>query len=267
MTGYPIQPLSSGKRFSDGLLLLPPLLIGVAAVLVAACGSVKGTPIPSPPAESARWVSFMASDGVELKGRVFGRGETGVVLAHMHASDQRVWWPFAQMLKEQGYMALTFNFRGYGEGEDLSGGDKEEIESIPMDVDAAMKFLRAQGASVVFLAGASMGAAASLKAAAGEDIRGVVALSAPVDFRGLSLRAEKVRVPVLILAVNGDRGAKNSAEVMIDQGIVGEDAEFELYSGGADHGSDILFGRHGDDARSRILRFFEERTQKAASSQ
>ena len=259
MTTSPIDPVSLGKRFSPGIVLLPSLLIGVAAVLVAACGSVKGTPIPSPVADAARRVSFVTADGVDLKGRVFGRGDTGVVLAHMYPSEQSTWWPFARMLNEQGYMALTFNFRGYGEGEDLSGGDKKEIESIPQDVEAAMKFLRSEGATSIFLVGASMGGAAALKAAAGDDVRGVIALSAPVDFRGLSLRGESVRVPVLMLAANGDRGAKNSAEVMIDQGIVGEDTEFMLYKGGADHGSDLLFGRHGDDARARMVRFLEEK--------
>ncbi len=254
-----IQPVSSIKRLFDGRFFLPPLLIGVVAVLVAACGSVKGTPIPSPSADAARRVSFVTADGVELKGRVFGRGETGVVLAHMYPSEQSAWWPFARMLNEHGYMALTFNFRGYGEGEDLSGGDKKDIESIPLDVDAAKKFLRSQGASAIFLVGASMGGAASLKASEGNDVRGVVALSAPVDFRGLSLRGESVRVPVLMLAANGDRGAKNSAEVMMDQGIVSGDTEFVLYEGGADHGSDLLFGRHGNDARARVVRFLEEK--------
>ena len=259
MTDRPIQPVSSIKRLYDGRFFLPPLLIGVVAVLVAACGSVKGTTIPSPVADSARRVIFVTADGVELKGRVFGRGETGVVLAHMHPSEQSAWWPFARMLNEQGYMALTFNFRGYGEGEDLSGGDKKNIKSIPLDVDAAIEFLQSQGASAIFLVGASMGGAASLKASEGNDVRGVVALSAPVDFRGLPLRGDVVRVPVLMLAANGDRGAKNSAEVMMDQGIVRGDTEFVLYEGGADHGSDILFGRHGDEARARILRFFEEK--------
>ena len=259
MTDRSSRPLASRWRLSDGRFLLPPLLIGVAAVMVAACGSVKGTPIPSPSADAARHVNFMTADGVELKGRVFGRGETGVVLSHMYSSDQSDWWPFARMLKEQGYMALTFNFRGYGEGEDLSGNDKKDIEPIPMDVEAAMNYLRREGASTIFLVGASMGGAASLKAARGSDVRGVVALSAPVDFRGLSLRGDMVRSPVLMLAANGDRGAKNSAEVMIDQGIVGEDTEFVLYDGGADHGSDLLFGRHGDKARAQMLRFFAER--------
>ena len=267
MTTSPIQPTWSGKLLSDGRRVLPSVLMGMAAILVAACGSVKGTPIPSPSADVARRVSFITTDGVELKGRIFGRGETGVVLAHMYPSDQSAWWPFARMLKEHGYMALTFNFRGYGEGDGLSGGDKEEIESMPIDVDAAVDFLQGQGVSTVFLVGASMGGAASLKAVPGNDVTGVVALSAPVDFRGLSLRGDRSPVPVLLLATNGDRGAKNSAEVMIDQGIVGPDTEFVLYDGGADHGTDILYGRHGDDARARMLNFLNEKRRQTPQSQ
>ena len=261
MTTSPTQPGWPGRLLSEGCRVLPSLLMGMTAVLVAACGSVKGTPIPSPSADAARKVSFMTSDGMELTGRIFGRGDTGVVLAHMYPSDQSAWWPFARTLKEHGYMALTFNFRGYGEGEDISEGDKEKIDSLPLDVDAAVKFLQSQGVSEVFLAGASMGGAASLKAVPGNDIRGVVALSVPLDFRGLSLRGDKTNVSVLMFATNGDRGAKNSAEIMMDQGIVSADAEFVLYDSGADHGTDILYGRHGSDARARMLSFFAEKRQ------
>jgi hypothetical protein len=47
-------------------------------------------------------VRFHASDGVRLEGRLFGRGRTGVVLAHMSDGSQGEWFSFAAALAERG---------------------------------------------------------------------------------------------------------------------------------------------------------------------
>ena len=156
-----------------------PLTIALAAIIftfVVGCGGAT-TPLATPPPDRAGEVTFTTDDGVELKGRLFGQGSRGVVLAHMYPADQSSWWGFAQTLADEGYVALSFDFRGYGN----SGGDKE-IKLIDRDVRAALDFLEKQGATTVFLAGASMGGTASLKVAAkeGEKLAGVVSLSAPL---------------------------------------------------------------------------------------
>ena len=193
---------------------------------------------------------------MEIKGRLFGESQQGVVLAHMYPADQTSWWAFAQVLAEEGYMALAFDFRGYGE----SGGDKK-VELMVRDVKAALEFLRAQGASAVFLMGASMGGTASLKVASREDVAGVVSLSAPVEFRGISLNGEQVRVPTLLMATVGDQSAAKSLDKMIEQGIVGgpELTERVLFVNGNDHGTDILKGENGAGATHSILGFLEAR--------
>ena len=235
--------------------LLAPPLVAAMSLIMAGCGAVS-TPIPTPVATSYRAVSFTTQDGVELKGRLFGQGETGVVLAHMFPTDESSWWGFAQILADRGYVALTFNFRGYGEGDDKSGGSKE-IELIHRDVEAALDFIGDQGASMVFLAGASMGGTASLKVAVRRQVAGVVSLSAPAEFKGLTVEGEQVGVPVLLIAARGDRGAKNSLESMIEDGTVGDETERVIYDKGADHGTDILTGENGDAARERILSFLK----------
>ena len=209
------------------------------------------------PQRGAAVVSFTAEDGVEIMGRLFGQGDTGVVLAHMYPADQSSWWGFAQVLAAQGYMALAFDFRGYGD----SGGDKE-IKLIDRDVAAALNYLKRRGASMVFLAGASMGGTASLKVAAeqGKEVAGVVSLSAPVEFRGMNIENEEVQVPVLLMATIGDVSAANSLKTIIDDGIAVGATESMVYRQGKDHGTDILTGANAEVARDRILSFLEAHT-------
>ena len=175
-----------------------------------------------------------------------------MVLAHMFPSDQTSWWEFAKVLAESDYLALTLDFRGYGE----SGGDKE-ISLIDRDLESALKFLEEEGASTFFLVGASMGGTASLKVGArhGARVAAIVSLSAPMKFKGLDVTSERVLVPVLLMATEGDGSAKNSLKLMSDNGIIGDQSETILYSEGDDHGTDILDGRNGDAAREKILDF------------
>jgi len=60
-------------------------------------------------------VSFTTSDGVLLRGHLYGSGETGVILAHMYPADQSDWTDFAEILAAHGYQGLTFDFRGFTE--------------------------------------------------------------------------------------------------------------------------------------------------------
>ena len=228
------------------------MAVGVVAMMCLAlvgCGE-KETPVPAPSASTP--VGFTTEDGVEIKGRLFGQGATGALMAHMYPADQTSWWSFAQVLAEQGYMALVFDFRGYGE----SSGDKK-ISLIDRDVRAALDFLKDRGASDVFLVGASMGGTASLKVSTQQEVAGVVSLSAPVEFRGIDVKAERVKVPVLLMATRGDGSAKQSLESMVEKGIVGELAETIVYEAGNDHGTDILNGENSAAAQERILAFLE----------
>ena len=232
--------------------------LAVCLVLVG-CGD-KATPVPTPQNQVGE-VSFTSEDGVVLTGRLFGlgpapRSQVGVVLSHMFPADQSSWWGFAQVLADSGYLALTFDFRSYGE----SGGDKDDLGMADKDVEAALRFVRGLGPSTVFLAGASMGGTASLKVAARESVAGVISLSAPIEFRGISLKGERVQVPTLLMATSGDRRHEASLETMLEDGIVREDAESVVYEEGSDHGTRILEGKNGDAARATILAFLEAPT-------
>ena len=233
------------------LLAIVPAAI-ICLGLIGCGGGADATLVSTPSQEVSRVVSFATEDDVEIKGRLFGQGQAGAVLSHMYGADQTSWWEFAQVLVENGYMALTFDFRGYGDSE----GEKK-VDLIGKDVKAAMAFLREQGASDVFLIGASMGGTASLDVATEDGVAGVVSLSSPVKFRGLDLNNKRVGAPVLLMAAETDRSAARSVELMIENGIVDRTAEKVVYAQKGEHGTDILKGENSDAARNRILDFLE----------
>jgi pimeloyl-ACP methyl ester carboxylesterase len=68
----------------------------------------------------------------------------------MYPADQSSWYATAERLAQEGYLVLTFDFRGYGD----SGGEKQ-IDLIDGDVGAAITAIRGEGAAEVVLAGAS----------------------------------------------------------------------------------------------------------------
>jgi pimeloyl-ACP methyl ester carboxylesterase len=133
-------------------------------------------------------VTFEASDGVTLVGRIFGEGDAGVVLAHMgRAGDtQADWYRLARALAARGYTALTYNRRGVcnARARECSGGS-DDYASSWQDVVGAVDFLRERGAREVILIGASIGAMASLHAL----VTGSVDAAAFVEIAGVNDRS------------------------------------------------------------------------------
>jgi uncharacterized protein len=77
---------------------------------------------------------------------------------------------------ERGFVALTYDFRGYGK----SGGSKDDIGNIYKDAAAAIALAKSYNCRHVFLVGASMGGTTSIIAASMDNtVSGVVALAAP----------------------------------------------------------------------------------------
>ena len=59
-------------------------------------------------------VNFKTSDNGNIYGSLFGKGEKGVILAHGKVFNKESWYEFAEVLTENGFQALSFDFRGYG---------------------------------------------------------------------------------------------------------------------------------------------------------
>jgi pimeloyl-ACP methyl ester carboxylesterase len=239
--------------------------LGLAPALVATCASFvligcsrssdvissptatsSPSPQPSPSDETTpgRAVTFRASDGVRIAGRLFGDGPIGVVLGHQIDNDQTAWWDFAERLATDGYVALTINFRGYcpEEGADCSG-DGGTAEAW-RDLVAASEELHNRGARRVVVIGASMGGTAAVVAAseARSAVDGLITLSAPADCCGMVVDRSAIQaadVPMLFIAGRFDGDAPSSARRL--GRFAGSHGEIVILASG-EHGTDLIGG-------------------------
>jgi len=194
-------------------------------------------------------VDFKATDGVPLRGYLFGKGSTGVILAHMYPADQKSWFPLARKLADKGYLAMTFDCRGYGE----SGGSKV-IAEIDRDLEGAYLFVQPK-VQKIFLMGASMGGTAAIRVAARNPTAGVVSLSAPMAFKGLDAREAigKLEVPCLFVAAEGDEYAYKAAHEF--QKAVKPPKGSLLIVPGPEHGTRLFGSPSGQKVEKAILDF------------
>lgn len=197
-------------------------------------------------------VTFEATDGVPLRGHLFGKGPEGVILAHMYPADQKSWFPLARKLAKKGYLAMTFDCRGYGQ----SGGERV-ISEIDRDLEGAYLFLKPK-VKKIFLAGASMGGIAAIRVAAGNPTAGVVSLSAPVAFRGLDARESirKIEVPCLFVAAEGD-GSAAAAAKEFNKAAKSQD-RLLLIVPGTEHGTRLFGGPMGEKVEEAIFGFLKK---------
>jgi len=200
-------------------------------------------------------VAFATDDGVTVRGHFYttaGPKRKAVVLAHMFPNDQRAWSGFALELASQGIAALTFDFRGFGE----TGGG-QDISKIDRDLEAAVRFVRSRDYAQIYVIGASMGGTAALKVAARQDLAGVVAVSAPVSFMGLSAENDvrDVTEPKLFIAARTDpNGAAASLATLLQAATGTKDSQ--LYDGSA-HGTELLQGANAAPFRQRVIEFLQ----------
>lgn len=223
---------------------------------VIALGSCKKGQAP----RGSHSVTFRTQDGFVLEGTLFGSGSDAVVLAHMFPADQSSWFDFARQLADHGYLALSFNFRGYGK----SQGEKD-IGVIDRDVRAAIEFVRSRKAVTgVALVGASMGGTASVIAASTEKVDGVVTLSAPVEFMGLNATQAvgRVTAPKYFIASTGDKAAAETAGRLYRGSA--PPREIEIIPGDR-HGTNILKGPKGEELATKIIAFLEKGFSGATS--
>jgi pimeloyl-ACP methyl ester carboxylesterase len=195
-----------------------------------------------------REVSFITEDNIKIAGRVFGESETAVILSHMYPTDQTSWDPFANRLMQNGYKAVTLDFRGYGRSE----GNKD-IDRIYLDLTAALDSIREDGAKSIVLIGASMGGTASLFVASQNKVDGVIAISAPVEFKGLKAGDLKnIGCAILFIAGEKDGSAVQSAKYLYENSA--DPREFVIYPTD-EHGTYIFDGPYGEELSSKIFDF------------
>lgn len=108
-------------------------------------------------------------DGFELDAEFLkGAKDIGIVFMHglrWYKEGEEPFVEASKILNKQGFSTLLFDFRGHGK----SSGDSAKdftITSQLTDIDTAVAFLQAQGVSIIYLAGASFGAGATVLYAA-----------------------------------------------------------------------------------------------------
>lgn len=186
-------------------------------------------------------VTFTTEDGIEINGNIFGSGNRWVILSHMYPTDQTSWFDFARYLADNGYIVLTYDFRGYSK----SGGSRD-IPNIDKDLEAALDFVRQYDAEKIFVMGASMGGTVSLIVSSRQPIDGVISFSSPTEFKDLSAidKVGKIDAPKLFIASQGDKNAAKSANTLFDASA--EPKEIEILDGNA-HGT-YIFEKEPDNA-------------------
>jgi len=184
---------------------------------------------------------------VNLSGTLYGSGSTAVVFSHMSDGDRSEWRDLPEKMARIGYMALAYDFRGRGKSE-----GSFSPPSAPQDVLAAVAFARREGAATIVLAGASMGAMASAKAAAVGKPAALVFLAGTTSWRGLTVSREELQssIPRLFISSEQDNYINGTLELYE---WAAQPKEKYIYSGGA-HGTE-LFDSHGDDLTRRTIDF------------
>ncbi len=149
-------------------------------------------------------VSFPTEDGGVVFADLYGKSDKAVVLAHGGRFNKESWARQADTLVRAGFQVLAIDFRGYGKSH--GPGDSAPMDApLQLDVLAAVRYLRKNGANSVSVIGGSMGggaaADASIASQPGEIDRLVLLGARPNG------PAEKIKSPILYIVARDDANA------------------------------------------------------------
>jgi dienelactone hydrolase len=173
-----------------------------------------------------RDVRFTAPDGFSLEGSFHPaeKGGPGILLLHQCNADRRIYDQLATMLNAAGYNVLAFDFRGFGGSRagaftDFAATRARVIERMPGDVDAALKFLTAQGTvngRALGVVGGSCGVNQAVHASRRHaEIRTLVLLSGGTDAEGEAHIKSSSNLPVFGAASAEDTDAAASIKKIV----------------------------------------------------
>ncbi len=215
--------------------------------------TITFTPTPDVPSEA---VSFTTQDGVDIAATLFGEGEIVVILLHMGAggATQESWHPFARLLAEEGFAALTVDFRGRG-----ASRGREQYNLMINDALAAVEFMQARGYNHLICVGASMGGTTCLRLSLEVELAGVVVLASTMslgeDNKVTREDLSSLAIPKLFIYGNRDNGLVTMAMSEMHR-YSKAPKELIVYDSAA-HGTDLFLGPYGDDLSQQLLAFLE----------
>jgi len=199
-------------------------------------------------------VTFDTADGATISGELYGSGKTAVIFSMM-GNCKPGWREFAQTTAAQGFLALTYPWRGCRAG----FVDEVLIQKFLADTRAAITFVREQGAEKIILVGASLGGCASAKLAVESQASGVVILASPplISQWGFEIQSADLDtdIPKLFITAENDKTVPASATRELYD-LAAEPKEWQTYPGSA-HGTDLFEGENGTELQQRILDFIQ----------
>jgi len=186
---------------SSTLQTLKPLIVLCAVVAVAPIQRPSSHPSSGTTRAEVEHVSFASEDGGLIYADLYGKGDRGVVLAHGGRFRKESWQPQALSLSRAGYRILAFDFRGFGKSQ--GPGDSDMFTApVYLDVLAAIRYLRKNGAKTVAVMGGSFGGGAAADASIA---------SRPGEISCLILlagegngSAERIKAPLLEIVAQDD---------------------------------------------------------------
>ncbi len=220
--------------------------------------TLTASPIPpsATPDVKVELVNFTTQDGIKLAGTLFGDGELAVILAHMGMPDvdQQSWQPFARLLAERDFTALTFDFRGRGKSE-----GNQVYNTLPYDIYAAIQFLQDRGHERIVCIGASMGGTACMVAAVDHDLAGLGVI-ASVMSNGKPNQVSVYELQQLTLPKLLVYAGNEAPAVVIDMKIISEFAPepklVQVYQASA-HGTNLFNTEYGGQLTELLISFLE----------
>jgi pimeloyl-ACP methyl ester carboxylesterase len=221
--------------------------------LAAAMAAMVLAGVAAPPER----VSFPTQDGGLVYAEMYGEGGRGVVLAHGGRFNKESWEKQARILAAAGFRALAIDFRGYGRSR--GPGQSQPLGApLHLDVLAAVRYLRQNGAKSVSVIGGSMGggaaADASVEAEPGEIDRLVLLGSTGGD------KPERLKGRKLFIVSRDDLGPGDKPRlprIRADYERAPEPKEFVILEGSA-HAQFIFSTDQGERLMREILRFLSE---------
>ena len=201
-------------------------------------------------------VSFPTSDNGQIHALLYGTGSHGVVLAHGAIFNKESWAKQSELLAKKGFQVLAIDFRGYGESRPGS-----QRSALHLDVLAAMKYLKDNGAKRVSVVGGSMGGGAAARAAAeakpGQIDRLILLAHSPIS------HPEKLTGKKLFIVSRGD-GIRTSVQQQYDKAP--EPKELLILEGNA-HAQHIFRTSQADALQDAIVRWLSEPSGKEKAAE
>jgi alpha-beta hydrolase superfamily lysophospholipase len=246
--------------------LLASLLVTLA-LLVPSGADAGGSPptltekCGDAPGVSAQPFWITTSDGVRLYAIEAGSGPVGIVLAHESPANLCGWLPYIPTLTAAGFRVLAFDFRGFG---DSVAPATAAFRAFDRDLAATVARVRADGASRVFLMGASYGGAIALTYAPRLKLDGVISLSGeiylPSSKANALVSAPRLRAPLLIVGSRHDRYLPVKDALTLLRRAGSKDKRTALYRGGW-HGWGIVEAApYAANARALIVAWIRARS-------